>query len=241
MIRIIIPCYNEASRLPVDEFKNFLNSSHSQEFELLFVNDGSSDDTMAVLDQLAHEHPKVFALDLKKNSGKAEAIRQGMLQSEVESYEYLAFLDADLATPIEELDRMRNLAKTDPPPYLTMGSRVNLLGYSHIKRKASRHYIGRIFATLVSNLLGLAVYDTQCGAKLIQSDLVPHIFKDRFLSKWLFDVEMIFRLKQLKGDFSERILEVPLKKWEDKSGSKIKMSYYFQAPIDLFRIYLKYG
>ena len=241
MIRIIVPCYNEAERLPIGDFLDFLRSEASVDFDILFVNDGSSDDTIQVLNDISNKSERVSVLDLQKNGGKAEAIRQGMLSSQSDKYSYLAFLDADLATPIEELIRMKDLAFKAEEPYFVMGSRINLLGYSQIKRKASRHYIGRIFATIVSNLLGLAVYDTQCGAKLIRQDLTQELFKERFISKWLFDVEMIFRLKKLKSDYDQRIMEVPLKKWEDKSGSKIKFTYYFQAPIDLLRIYFKYG
>lgn len=89
-------------------------------------------------------------------------------------------------------------------------------------------------------MLQLPIYDTQCGAKLIHADVVSTLFKDSFLSKWLFDVELLFRLKKNYKDFEKRIIEVPLNKWEDVAGSKIKFSYFLKAPLDLLRIYLKY-
>jgi hypothetical protein len=179
-------------------------------------------------------------LDLKKNGGKAEAIRQGVLSVQEGQYDYIGYLDADLATPLEELPRLMEYTAKTPAPYFIMGSRIKLLGFSKIDRKLSRHYIGRIFATVVSNMLQLSVYDTQCGAKLIKSEIAKELFKKPFLSKWLFDVELLFRLKKLRQDYKSRIYEVPLRRWQDVAGSKIKLSYYFKAPLDLLRINFKY-
>jgi len=241
-ILIIVPCYNEEKRLDVAAFKSFdstLKSSNPPQF--LFVNDGSQDNTSTILQSLANESEQFKTLELTKNGGKAEAIRQGMLYVNHKDFSYIGYIDADLATPLSELENLISHTTKTPAPYLVMGSRVKLLGYTEIKRKLRRHYIGRIFATIVSNMLKLPVYDTQCGAKLIQSEIVEYLFEKPFMSKWLFDVELLFRLKQKFLDFNNRIVEVPLKKWEDKDGSKIGFGYFLKAPFDLLKIYFKYS
>lgn len=238
---IIIPCYNESKRLPISQYESFFSSEKSARLDFLFVNDGSSDNTIEVLRSLEKNHAKVKVLDLDKNGGKAEAIRQGMLCSIDSGYNYLGYFDADLATPLEEINRLLEMTSRVPAPFLVMGSRIKLLGYSDIQRKLSRHYIGRVFATVVSNMLKLPVYDTQCGAKLIQREIALSLFEESFLSKWLFDVELLFRLKKYQKNFESRVVEVPLKKWEDVAGSKISTSYFLKAPLDLLKIYFSYN
>lgn len=241
-ILIVVPCYNEEKRLALEAFLSFCNQTSNQSISFLFVNDGSRDKTIEALSTLKKSLPNnVQVLDLKNNVGKAEAIRKGMLQINQKNYSFIGYFDADLATPLEELDNLIAHTKKQNSPYLVMGSRVKLLGSTEIKRKLRRHYIGRIFATVVSNMLKLPVYDTQCGAKLIKSDIVESLFEKPFLSKWLFDVELLFRLKQNYPDFENRIVEVPLKKWEDKDGSKIGLTYFLRAPFDLLKIYFKYS
>ena len=239
MTLTIIPCFNEEKRLQRDRFVAFIKA-HNQ-YHFLFVNDGSTDNTVQALETIKKESPnQVSVLDLKQNVGKAEAIRQGMLGSFDLNYDYFAFFDADLATPLEELPRLLDYSQQTPQPYLIMGSRIKLLGSTDIQRKLSRHYIGRIFATIVSNMLSMPIYDTQCGAKLLKKEVVPVLFDQPFLSKWLFDVELLFRLKKHFNDSASRIIEVPLKKWEDVAGSKISFTYFLKAPLDLLRIYMRY-
>ena len=238
-IRVIIPCYNEAKRLDVSSFINFLEEGENNSIHLLFVNDGSSDDTIRVINELKGKYRTVEVLDLKKNVGKAEAIRAGINSSHQNGYDFLGYLDADLATPLEEMHRLRNLAE-EKNPYIILGARIKILGVTNIQRERSRHYIGRVFATVVSNMLKLPIYDTQCGAKLIRKDIAQVIFKESFVSKWLFDVELLFRIKQHFKPIEDKVVEMPLNEWRDVAGSKISSSYFLKAPIDLLKIYMKY-
>lgn len=235
----IIPCYNEEKRINLDAFGSFL-SSKEETYSFLFVNDGSKDNTAGLIESFCENRANAELLNLKKNVGKAEAIRSGVLSANSEKYNYIGYFDADLATPLNELVRLTTLSEEKSHALFLMGSRIKILGITVIKRKLSRHYIGRIFATIVSNLLQLPVYDTQCGAKLIKSELAKEIFMEPFSSKWLFDVELLFRIKKVHPDYATKVVEMPLNKWEDIAGSKIKMSYYLKAPIDLLRIYLRY-
>ena len=133
---VIVPCFNEASRIPLKEFEGFLKSESAQDFTILFVNDGSSDGTAELLNKFAVEWDHCQYLEIKKNQGKAEAIRYGVLNSQLSEYKYLAYWDADLATPLEELYRLKEYAlKTDPKPLMVLGSRIKILGVTQIKRK----------------------------------------------------------------------------------------------------------
>jgi hypothetical protein len=118
---------------------------------------------------------------------------------------------------------------------------VRRLG-ANIDRRALRHYAGRIFATLASLVLGMAVYDTQCGAKLFRADAaVARAFAEPFLSRWIFDVELLARLRrETDGEpLGTRLLEIPLPSWRDVAGSKLTMGHGAAAFIDLLRIWRK--
>lgn len=235
---LVIPCYNEEHRLPLAEVIEFI--AGAPEVTLLFVDDGSTDGTRALIERLSKESPKIKVLVLEKNGGKAEAVRQGLLRLVAEGCDQVGYADADFATPAFELVRLLNIFSERKPEVL-MGSRVRLLG-TDIERRAMRHYLGRVFATLASLALRLPVYDTQCGAKffLVTENFVEAI-RQPFTSRWAFDVELLSRLSgrgQLK--FRGSIVEVPLQKWTDVAGSKLRLSSMLKAGLDLIRIGLRF-
>jgi glycosyltransferase involved in cell wall biosynthesis len=234
---LVVPCYNEEQRLPVDAFRAF--SVDGARVELLFVNDGSTDGTLRLLEALVREDPSRFSLlNLSRNSGKAEAVRQGVLVALDRRPDYVGFWDADLATPLSEVKGFLEVFGTRPEIEMVFAARVRLLGRS-ISRNPGRHYFGRVGATLISSSLGLAVYDTQCGAKLFrQTPEMRALFADRFLSRWIFDVEIIARLVRQRGrDAAARaIYELPIMTWHDVKGSKVRSTDFFRALKDLGRI-----
>jgi glycosyltransferase involved in cell wall biosynthesis len=236
-LALVIPCYNEEHRLPADELRAFAPTGF--ELEIVFVNDGSSDGTLALLERLHEEDPSRFTvLNLARNSGKAEAVRQGILAALEGKPDYTGFWDADLATPLAELPIFVDILDTRPNVQMVMGARVRLLG-RQISRNASRHYFGRVGATLISQTLRLAVYDTQCGAKLFRATSdTQHVFSKPFLSRWIFDVEVIARYVRLWGrDLAARaIVEQPVRQWHDVKGSKLKSQDFARALRDLWRI-----
>ncbi|WP_128543189.1 dolichyl-phosphate beta-glucosyltransferase [Larkinella soli] len=237
---IVIPCYNEAGRLPAEVFRTY--QQLHPEVRFCFVNDGSQDRTLEVLHQLAGQNPaQVTVVDLKQNQGKAGAVRAGMLQMQQTSADYIGYFDADLATPLEAIGQL--LAQLDgfPNRQMVMGSRIQFLG-TQIRRNAGRHYIGRVIATFISLILQLPVYDTQCGAKLFRRGIVPTVFSEPFISPWLFDVEILARLIRQFGrpGFSEKVVEMPLKEWIEQSDSRIRLSYMFRMPVELYKIYRTY-
>lgn len=234
----IIPFYNEEGRIELEDFqfafKNFSN------IHFLLVDDGSTDKTQEMLKELTADFQNVFCLLNQKNIGKAEAIRRAVLDINQDQYEYLGYLDADLATPISEMCRLLDFISTNKQLEFVMGSRIKLLG-NQVHRSLVRHYFGRIFATIISQfILKIPVYDTQCGAKIIKLNLAKAIFKKPFKTKWLFDVELLLRFKKLELNFDKKTAEFPLQVWIEKGGSKIKFSDLLKVPFQLLKIYFHY-
>lgn len=239
---LVIPCYNEERRLPVDELRAF--SLPGSRVEFLLVNDGSRDGTLKVIESLQQQDPQRFTvLDLEKNSGKAEAVRRGILAAMDRRPDLVGFWDADLATPLSEIRDFLEVFSTRPEIAMVFAARVRLLG-REISRNPRRHYVGRVGATLISSSLGLAVYDTQCGAKMFRTgDDVRAIFAEPFLSRWIFDVEIIARLVRLRGrDAAARaIYELPIRRWHDVKGSKVRSTDFIRALRDLWKIHRAYS
>jgi glycosyltransferase involved in cell wall biosynthesis len=231
---IVIPCYNEANRLDAQAFIDYC-VAHS-ETDFLFVNDGSRDGTGAMLAALAEHHLQLHFLDLPRNAGKAEAVRSGILYAtETFSPAYVGFWDADLATPLETIETFVAQIKQGNYDAVT-GLRLTRLGAS-VRRRHLRHYTGRLFATAAAIILGIEVYDTQCGAKLFRADKTL-LFAEKFVSRWFFDIEIIARyIKKFGREIARRkICEYPLSKWEDVKGSQLKASDFLKVPIELLKI-----
>lgn len=237
---IVIPCYNEGMRLPIEEYQSFLHdTSHVL---LCFVNDGSIDNTLQILEELQIQHQgKVDVVSYPNNVGKAEAVRRGIhFCNNKYTHSFIAYLDADLSTSIQECVSMTQYLKD--PIECCFGSRQEQVG-SIIQRKTHRLLIGRIVASIISRILKLNVFDTQCGCKLFTKNLSIQLFEHPFISKWLFDVEIFLRLVTLYGRqrATEKMLEVPLARWVDKGVSSVKMTYIFKLWVDLYHIHKTYN
>ena len=234
---IVVPCYNEERRLQTDAFRNFDLDGHRIDF--CFVNDGSTDGTLGVLHRLRDADPQRFSvLNLEKNGGKAEAVRRGILSSIDSKAEVTGFWDADLATPLSELQGFLEILRARSDIHMVFGARVRLLGRK-ISRNPGRHYFGRVGATLISSTLGLAVYDTQCGAKIFRiEEALKDVFSRPFISRWIFDVEVIARYIKLWGRdrAAAAIYEYPVLSWQDVRGSKVKSQDFARALRDLWKI-----
>ena len=236
---VVIPCYNEASRLNTEAFTAF--SAGHDDYIFCFVNDGSTDQTEDVLAALCQKRSDRFLyLNLSKNSGKGEAVRHGLIRMcENSDLLSIGYLDADLSTSLVEYDKL-NTTLLNSEYRAVFGSRIKRMG-AYIDRSTGRHILGRFFATLIGNLTSLPFYDTQCGAKVFEPELLEDILEEPFISKWLFDVEIILRLKNKFGsEIAKDILEQPLMEWIEMGESKIKMLDSFRIPFDLVRLYRAY-
>lgn len=238
---LVIPCYNEAQRLRPDVFIDFARAHPNIHF--IFANDGSRDETSAVLQNLASRIPaQATVLDNQVNQGKAGVVRQGILHAlDHLPAEAIGFWDADLATPLPTAIEMLSVLESRPQIVMIFGARVKLLG-REIHRKPERHYLGRIFATVVSTLLRLPIYDTQCGAKIFRrTPYLRSLFEAPFVSRWIFDVEIIHRFQKLPRGAApasvDAIYEFSLPYWRDVDGSKVKPYDFIKAFLDLYRIF----
>ena len=241
---VVIPCYNEARRLDVAAFRKFMATADG--IRLLFVDDGSSDGTAALIAQAVWGFENsISVLRLARNQGKAEAVRHGILFA-LDHFNpaIVGFWDADLATPLASIPRFLYVLCDTAEIEMVFGARIQLLG-RHVQRSALRHYLGRIFATAVSSVLNLPIYDTQCGAKLfrVRSE-TRSVFGNPFLSKWVFDVEILARYQLLyrreHKQLADAIYEYPLESWVDVAGSKVHPADFFIAFWDIVRIGIRY-
>jgi glycosyltransferase involved in cell wall biosynthesis len=240
-VALVVPCYNEARRLNVPSFQAWLGESSRR---LILVDDKSTDGTLEVLDAIRSAAPdRVRVVEQSINTGKAEAVRTGMQLAMRGDAEFTGYWDADLATPLTEVDRFLQVALDQPECDIVLGARVQLLG-RRIERLAVRHYLGRVFATCASLALRLPVYDTQCGAKLfrVNERTIP-LFAAPFISRWVFDVEILARYIQHAGRFDPagpKVVEYPLQQWADVAGSKVTARHFLIAARDLYRIARKH-
>lgn len=252
-VLLIIPCYNEENRISLETFHRFHNpqsmSDSSNEDKLssknkisfLFANDGSKDHTAEKIKAYIDAHHlenQWFLFNNPQNTGKANAISNAFNWSNRninETFDWYGYWDADLATPLFEVENMLTYQKVFfPYKQALFGSRVLKLG-SRIIRKPLRHYLGRFFATVIFLALKVGSYDSQCGAKLFSQLIAKKALSEPFISPWIFDVEVMLRVGE------DKIVEYPLIEWTDVPGSKIKiLRECFRIVKDIIRIRTKY-
>ena len=243
MIRlaIVVPCYNESARMVPQVWLDFLARPDAGDTHFFFANDGSSDATRDVLRDLCARNDRAHLFDFRVRCGKAETIRRAVLKILAKTaetgtpFDYVGFWDADLATSLDEIEEIRNLLEEHAFDGVFC-SRVKRLG-AVVERKPLRHVLGRAFATAASLLLELPVYDTQCGAKVFRARILGLVMEKPFVSDWIFDVELIFRMK--KNGF-DQLYEKPVSSWRDVPGSKIKLIDFIRIPIELLMILRRY-
>jgi len=238
-LSIVIPCYNEERGFPLKEYHDFL--LHNPGNKLCFVNDGSTDGTLGTLRELQSQFPNnIGLLTYPYNKGKAEAIRIGIHYCN-KNYKHsnIAFLDADLSTSLDECQTLSTYLQDGV--VFVFGSRIMKIG-STIVRSRFRFITGRIIATLISSILNLKVYDTQCGCKLFTRQASEIAFEAPFISRWLFDVEIFQRFIGYYGRklVLHKMAEIPLRRWIDMGDSKVKPNYFFKLWVDLYKIKRNY-
>ncbi|WP_282117905.1 response regulator [Maribacter aquivivus] len=222
-VGVVIPCYNEEERLSSAEFKDFAHKNLG--YHLCFVNDGSTDNTLAVLQQLKKDNADNISIyNCKQNGGKAEAVRQGILHLvKDQQLDYIGFLDADLSTDFRDFDDLvKTIESSDFK--IVSGSRIARMG-ANITKESARKIISMTINLIIQTILGMPFKDTQCGAKVMDREIASKMFNKKFVTKWLFDVELFMRMKKYygKSEVKSMICEQPLKRWIHADGSKLSM------------------
>lgn len=228
---MIVPCYNEELRFPFDYWVEIIEKTQAIWF---FVDDGSTDGTLKILNQLVSQN--VFTVSLPFNSGKSEAIRKGFLEA-LERTEFriatIGYIDCDGAFSLEDIERFLELARTEEQYAMLWSSRVRLAG-SQIERSNIRHYIGRVISTFLWTGIPSKIYDTQAGLKIFRNKFfLPTLLEEEFKTRWFVDLEMYIRWLTFESNQSI-VREVPVKYWKEVGGSKVRIS---KAPYILKEIY----
>ncbi|MCE2614010.1 response regulator [Flavobacteriaceae bacterium D16] len=222
-VGVVIPCYNEADRLSGTDFKEFV-SKHLG-YHLCFVNDGSTDNTLEVLHDLKEGNEKAISIyNCARNGGKAEAVRQGIAHlSQDPQFDFIGYLDADLSTDLSDFDQLvQTLA--DSEYKIVSGSRIDRMG-ANITKESARKIISKTINLIIRSILGMNFKDTQCGAKIMRREIAQQMFTEKFITRWLFDVEIFMRMRKFYGKerVQQFICEQPLKRWIHADGSKLSM------------------
>ena len=230
-LSIIIPAYNEENRLPstLREITGYLAMSEWHPAEILVVDDGSTDGTVQVAQQYANQGFAVRVLRNPGNRGKGFAVRHGMQEG---TGEFLLFSDADLSTPIAEIEKLW-AAVRDSGAEVAIGSRALDRSLIGVRQPLFRERAGQVFNWVMQRVLGLPLADTQCGFKLFRHDAARAIFSRQQLDRFGFDAEALFLAKKL----GFKIEEVPVR-WNDVAGSKVSMSSGARGFLDLVRVRL---
>ena len=224
-VQLIVPLFNEALRWNTSYWQQIVEIP---DLELTFVNDGSSDATHEKIRKFAECHP-CTVIDLPSNVGKANAVRIGLqaaLDSAAGGVGFMdgdgAFAVGDIKLMVEEFRARASDARNELTPVVdaVWSSRVALAGRD-IRRRSSRHYLGRVIATMISPGIPNVPYDTQSGFKLFRpSQTLGECLDQPFRTRWFMDVELLQRWWQITGQ-PMNVWEVPLMSWEDVPGSKL--------------------
>lgn len=218
---MVVPCFNEYRRFDVDYWKYVVEGSKNTQW--LFVNDGSTDQTISLLKLL--EDYGATILNLNRNSGKSNAIQAG-IKSFGHFVSYIGYVDADSAFLNEEVlefcESSLSMMESRESLDCVIASRVKLAGTAII-RSSSRHLLARLIASWLSLIWRDLPYDTQCGLKIFRnSPAFQDCMKSRFETRWLFDIEIFIRIAEFQKSRIS-ILERPLSYWCEKGESKINL------------------
>lgn len=222
-VLLVIPTFRDTARLQafLPDLSRQLEARSA--VEIVVVDDGSGPKFSDALEELVRDvsgksQTPVSLIRLKRNVGKGGAIYAGW--GDGKGVDWLAFVDADGAVSASEVERM--LSEIDCTDLheradALIASRVKMLGRT-VERSVKRHLIGRIFATLASELTGLAVYDSQCGCKFVRREAYAAVRSKLTELRFAFDVDLLFHLHRA----GYRIVEFPVD-WRDIPGSKVSL------------------
>ncbi len=218
-ISVVMPAFNEQRRIgpSIEAVSSFLGRS-GRTWEMIVVDDGSSDLTVAVADALVARESRIRIIRLDRNSGKGHAVRVGVLASLGDE---VLICDADLSTPIEEVDQLRALR---PDAVVAIGSRARPTSRIEIHQSWVRRVLGRLGNRYIRAVAVPGIADTQCGFKLFAGPAARALFSMTRLNGWGIDVELL----HLCTKFGWPVAEVPVR-WSHSTGSKLRPTAYLHV------------
>lgn len=230
-ISIIVPAYNEQARLPetLRRIEDYFRETQWDFHEIIVVDDGSADATVEAAAKFASANPNIRILRNPGNRGKGFSVRHGMLEA---CGEWRLFSDADLSTPIDELDKLW-CAVANGQYEIAIGSRALDRSLIGVHQPGFRETMGRFFNLVMRVATGLAISDTQCGFKLFRADVAQEVFSRQKLERFGFDAEVLY-IARRRG---YRIAEIPVR-WNHVEGSKVGMLTGLHAFGELIEIRL---
>jgi dolichyl-phosphate beta-glucosyltransferase len=226
-LSVVVPAYNEERRLPptLIDMIDFLDS-RGDSYEVIVVDDGSSDLTADVARKFERVRSQVRLIQLARNSGKGHAVRVGVLNSRGAR---ILFADADGATPIKELTRLTTAL--DEGADVAVGSRAKASKDTKVRTSFHRKFLGRIFNGCVNAFILPGIADTQCGFKIFTRDAAQFLFRHQRSDGFSFDVELLFIARRV----GFTIQEVPVN-WRNIPGSKVSLVWDSARMLrDIFR------
>ena len=228
-LTILIPAYNEEKRLgPSIESAIVYYSKQTYSWEIVVVSDGSKDGTNALVETYSNRDSRVKLLAYEPNAGKGHAVRYGMLRAEGS---HILFMDADLATPLEETDKLLKVALQGKP--IAIGSRPLKESSLEVHQSFLREAFGRLSNKLVQILAVKGINDTQCGFKIFENKVAKDVFSRCKLNGFSFDFEALM----IARDLGYEIEEIPIR-WAHQEGSKVTWVDYPKALRDLIKLRL---
>jgi dolichyl-phosphate beta-glucosyltransferase len=212
VISVVIPAYNEHARIPatLDRVREYLDSA-GEEYEVIVVDDGSTDATVALVEAVRESWPQLAVIALPRNQGKGAAVRAGMLQARGE---HRLFSDADLSTPIEELPRLRE--RLGGACQVAIASRAVAGSTIDVHQPGRREMMGRIYNRIVQLLVLPGLHDTQCGFKVFTARAATTCFEPLRTKGFGFDAEALVRARRQGWE----IAEVPVR-WSHRDDSRV--------------------
>jgi glycosyltransferase involved in cell wall biosynthesis len=211
-LSIVIPAYNESARIEnaLDRVMTCV-ADQGWDAEVLVVDDGSRDNTVAIVERWMYRHPRLHLIKNRGNRGKGYSVRNGLLQA---AGDIVMFTDADLSAPMIEAERL--VAAIKDGADVAIGSRWLDKGRQTIHQPLYRQVFGRCFNWITRTVMGLPFKDTQCGFKAFRRDAAQVIFRLQTIERWGFDPELLFIARKLKYN----IVEVPVT-WGHDERSRI--------------------
>ena len=214
-LSVIIPAFNEAERLPatIDAAYKWLAEHIDGGFEIIVVDDGSSDATVTKTHEMISRRPHLRVLEQPQNMGKGAAVRRGMLEA---NGEVCLFMDADHSTHIREAAKV--LPAIEAGADVVIASRQHPESDISVSQSWLREHMGKSFNMIMRSIVGLEMQDTQCGFKAFTAKAAKEIFSRQQLDGFSFDVELLFLARKL----GFKVAEIPVE-WINEPNSRVRM------------------